>query len=162
MPGAKLNASFGWRLYAFILGVSILLGIAFSLAPAIQAARQVFAPGLRFESRSFTAGSKLLSLRSGLILVQVALSLPLLESAALLLRTLQNLRALDTGFSKENVLLASVNPSLNGYSKERAAGFYDELMTRTRALPGVKFASLASDSPISGGWDQNRVVVEGD
>jgi len=157
----NLQASFDWRLYAFILGLSILLGIAFSLAPAIQAARQVFAPGLRFESRSFTAGSKLLSLRSGLILVQVALSLPLLVSAALLLRTLQNLRALDTGFSKENVLLASVNPSLNGYSKERAAGFYDELMTRTRALPGVKFASLASDSPISGGWDQNRVVVEG-
>jgi predicted permease len=157
----NLHASFDWRLYGFILGVSILLGIAFSLAPAVQAARQVFAPGLRFESRSFTGASKLLSLRSGLILVQVALSLPLLVSAALLLRTLQNLRALDTGFGKENVLLASVNPSLNGYSKERTAAFYDELMARTRALPGVRFASLASDSPISGGWDQNGIVVEG-
>jgi len=157
----NLNASFDWRLYAFILGVSLLLGIAFSLAPAIQAARQVFAPGLRIESRSFTAGSKLLSLRSGLILVQVALSLPLLVSAALLLRTLQNLRAFDTGFGKENVLLASINPALNGYSKERTAAFYDELLARTRTLPGVKFASLASDSPISGGWDQNGIVVEG-
>ena len=157
----NLNASFDWRLYAFIFGVSILLGIAFSLAPAIQAARQVFAPGLRLESRSFTAGGKLLSLRSGLILVQVALSLPLLVSAALLLRTLQNLRALDTGFGKENVLLASVNPALNGYSKERMAAFYDELLARTRALPGVRFAGLASDSPISGGWDQNGIVVEG-
>lgn len=157
----NLSAGFDWRLYAFIFGVSLLLGIAFSLAPAIQAARQVFAPGLRFESRSFTAASKLLSLRSGLILVQVALSLPLLVSAALLLRTLQNLRAFDTGFSKENVLLASVNPSLNGYSKERTAAFYEELMAKTRALPGVKFASLASDSPISGGWDQNGIVVEG-
>jgi predicted permease len=157
----NLKASFDWRLYAFILAVSILLGIAFSLAPAIQAARQAFAPGLRFESRSFTGASKLLSLRSGLILVQVALSLPLLVSAALLLRTLQNLRALDTGFGKENVLLASVNPSLNGYSKERTAAFYDDLMAKTRALPGVRFASLASDSPISGGWDQNLIVVEG-
>jgi predicted permease len=157
----NLNASFDWRLYAFILGVSILLGIAFSLAPAIQAARQVFAPGMRFETRGFTAGRELLSLRSGLILVQVALSLPLLVSAALLLRTLQNLRAFDTGFGKENVLLASVNPSLNGYSKERAAAFYDELMAKTRALPGVRFASLATDSPISGGWDSNGIVVEG-
>ncbi len=157
----NLNASFDWRLYVFILGVSLVLGIAFSLAPAIQAARQVFAPGLRVESRSFTASSKLLSLRSGLILVQVALSLPLLVSAALLLRTLQNLRAFDTGFAKENVLLASMNPALNGYSKERTAAFYDELMARTRALPGVKFASLASDSPISGGWDQNGILVEG-
>jgi predicted permease len=157
----NLNASFDWRLYAFILGVSILLGIVFSLAPAIQAARQVFAPGLRFESRSFTAGTRLLSLRSGLILVQVSLSLPLLVSAALLLRTLQNLRAFDTGFGKDNVLLASVNPALNGYAKERTAAFYDELLAKTRALPGVKFAGLASDSPISGGWDQNAVVVEG-
>jgi predicted permease len=157
----NLHASFDWRLYVFILGVSLLLGVAFSLAPAIQAARQVFAPGMRFESRSFTAGSRLLSLRSGLILVQVALSLPLLVSAALLLRTLQNLRAFDTGFGKENVLLASVNPALNGYSKERTAAFFDELLARTRTLPGVKFASLASDSPISGGWDQNGIVVEG-
>ena len=157
----NLNASFDWRLYVFIFAVAILLGLAFSLAPAIQAARQVFAPGLRLESRSFTSGGRLLSVRSGLILVQVALSLPLLVSAALLLRTLQNLRTLDTGFGKENVLLASVNPSLNGYSPERTAAFYDELLTRTRAMPGVKFAGLASDSPISGGWDESLIVVEG-
>ncbi|HJP93198.1 MAG TPA: ABC transporter permease [Pyrinomonadaceae bacterium] len=157
----NLSAGVDWRLYLFILVVAIVLGLAFSLAPAIQAARQVFAPGLRFESRSFTSAGKLLSLRSGLILVQVALSLPLLVSAALLLRTLQNLRALDMGFGKENVLLASVNPALNGYSKERTASFFDELLAKTRALPGVKSASLASDSPISGGWDQIGVVVEG-
>jgi len=159
--GANLKASFDWRLYAFIFAVAILLGLAFSLAPAIQAARQVFASSLRLESRSFTSAGKLLSLRSALILVQVALSLPLLVSAALLLKTLHNLRAVDTGFSKENVLFASVNPALNGYSKERTAAFYDELLARTRALPGVKFASLATDTPVSGGWDQTGIVVEG-
>ena len=157
----NLGAGFDWRLYAFIFGTAILLGVAFSLAPAIQSARHVFAPGLRLESRSFTPGSKLLSLRSGLILVQVALSLPLLVSAALLLKTLQNLRALDTGFGKDNVLLASINPALNGYSPEGTARFYDELLTKTRALPGVKFASLASDSPISGGYDRVGIVAEG-
>ncbi|HEX7774163.1 MAG TPA: FtsX-like permease family protein, partial [Pyrinomonadaceae bacterium] len=157
----NLDASSDWRLYLFILGVSILIGVAFSLAPAIQAARQVFAPGLRLESRSFTSAGRLLSLRSALILVQVALSLPLLISAALLLKTLQNLRSVDTGFAKENVLFASVNPTLNGYSKEKTAAFYDNFLTRIRALPGVKFASLATDSPISGGWDQSGIVVEG-
>jgi predicted permease len=116
---------------------------------------------LRLESRSFTAAGRLVSLRSALILVQVALSLPLLVSAALLLKTLQNLRAVDTGFSKDNVLLASVNPSLNGYTPERSANFFNELLVRTRALPGVKFASFGSDSPISGNWDVNRIVVEG-
>ena len=157
----NLSASFDWRLYLFVLGVAVLLGVAFSLAPAIQAARHVFAPGLRLESRSFTSGGKLLSLRSALILVQVALSLPLLVSAALLVKSLQNLRAVDAGFGKENVLFASVNPSLNGYSNERTTAFYDQLLTRTRALPGVKFASLGSDSPVSGNSDQNLIVVEG-
>ncbi|HEX5889759.1 MAG TPA: ABC transporter permease, partial [Pyrinomonadaceae bacterium] len=157
----NLNNSFDWRLYLFIFGVALLLGVAFSLAPAIQAARQVFAPGLRLESRSFTSAGKLVSLRSGLILVQVALSLPLLVTAALLLKTLLNLRAVDTGFGKENVLLASLNPTLNGYTPERSANFYNELLARTRALPGVKFASLASDSPLSGSWDQYGIVVEG-
>ena len=157
----NLSATFDWRLYAFILLLSLVLGLAFSLAPAIQAARQVFSPGLRLESRSFTSAGRLLSLRSGLILVQVALSLPLLVSAALLLKTLQNLRSVDTGFGKENVLLASINPALNGYVKERSTAFYDELLAKTRTLPGVKFASLATDSPISGGWDRIGVVVEG-
>ena len=157
----NLSGSFGWRLYLFIFGVAMLVGLAFSLGPAIQAARQVFAPGLRLESRSFTSAGRLVSIRSALILVQVALSLPLLVSAALLLKTLQNLRAVDTGFGKENVLLASVNPSLNGYSLERSANFFNELLTRTRSLPGVKFASFATDSPLSGSWDQIGIVVEG-
>lgn len=157
----NLSGSFDWRLYLFIFGTAILLGVALSLAPAIQAARQVFSPGLRLESRSFTAAGRLVSLRSALILVQVALSLPLLFTAALLLTTLKNLRAVDTGFGKDNVLLASVNPALNGYTPERSTNFYNELLARTRALPGVKHASLASDSPISGGWDSNTISVEG-
>ena len=90
----NLDAPFGSRLYGFILGVSLLIGIAFNLAPAIQAARYSFTQGLRVESSSFTSAGKLLSLRSGLILAQVALSLPLLWSATLLIRTLQNLRSI--------------------------------------------------------------------
>jgi predicted permease len=158
---ANLTDTSSWRLYVFILVTAIVVGIAFSLAPALSAARYVAGPSLGGESRSFTSTGKLLSLRSGLILVQVAFSLPLLVSAALLIRTLQNLHALDTGFEKHNVLLASINPSLNGYSPEKSHAFYDELLSRARTLPGVTAASLASDSPISGGWDQNGIVVEG-
>ena len=162
-PGqrANLDSPLGWRFVSFVLLISIVVGVAFSLAPAIQAARHASVPALHLESRSFTAANRLFSLRSGLILLQVALSLPLLITAALLLRTLQNLRGLDTGFDKRNVLLATVNPSLNGYSPEKSKNFFNELLRRTRSLPGVTSASLASDSPISGGWDQNGIVVEG-
>ncbi|HEX6729598.1 MAG TPA: FtsX-like permease family protein, partial [Pyrinomonadaceae bacterium] len=100
-------------------------------------------------------------LRSGLILLQVSLSLPLLVTAALLVRTLQNLRDIDTGYEKTNLLMASINPALSGYSPEKSHSFYDQLLQKTRALPNVTAASLASDSPVSGGWDQNIIVVEG-
>ena len=158
---ANLNVPMGWKFAGFVLLTSILVGLLFSLAPAVQAARNASAPALRLESRSYTTAGKLLSLRSGLVLLQVALSLPLLIGGLLLLRTLQNLRAVDTGFSPNNVLLASVNPSLNGYTTEKSRNFFNELLTRSRELPGVTAASLATDSPLSGGWDMNGVVVEG-
>jgi putative ABC transport system permease protein len=162
-PGlrANLETPMSWRFVGFVFLVSLAVGVAFSLAPAIQVARHASVPALQAESRSFTATSRLFSLRSGLILLQVALSLPLLITAVLLVRTLQNLRGLNTGFDKRNVLLATVNPSLNGYSPEKSKSFFDELLRRTRATPNVTAASLASDSPISGGWDQSGVVVEG-
>jgi len=158
---ANLNPPFSLRFAGFVVLVSIVVGLLFSLAPAIQAARNAATPSLNLESRSFTSAGKLVSLRSGLILLQVALSLPLLIGATLLLRTLQNLRAVDTGFGKDNVLLASINPSLNGYTADKSRLFFNELLTRTRALPGVTAASVASDSPLSGGWDRNTIVVEG-
>jgi predicted permease len=157
----NLDLPFGWRFAGFTFLLSFIIGITFNSLPALQAARQAAVPSLHLESRSFTSAGKLLSLRSALIMVQVALSLPLLITATLLLRSLQNLRALDTGFGKENVLLAEMNPSINGYSPEKSQQFFDQILQRTRSLPGVTAASLASDTPISGGWDQNGIVVEG-
>jgi predicted permease len=157
----NLNQPFGWRFAGFVVLVSIVVGLLFSLAPAAQVARAKSTPSLQLESRSFTAAGRLLSLRSGLVLLQVALSLPLLIGAVLLVKSLQNLRAVDTGFSKDNVLIASVNPSLNGYSTDKSRIFFDDLLARTRALPGVRAVSLATDSPLSGGWDMTGISVEG-
>ncbi len=131
---ANLSASFDWRLYAFIFGVSILLGLAFSLAPAIQAARQVFAPGLRLESRSFTSAGQAFEFAQcvdpgpGCTLAAAAG-----QRGAAYSSHCKTCAHVDTGFSKENVLFASVNPALNGYSKERTAAFYEELLARTRS-----------------------------
>jgi predicted permease len=158
---ANLSQPFGWRFAGFIVLTSIVVGLLFSFAPAIQVARARSTAALQLESRSFTAAGGLLSLRSGLVLLQVALSLPLLIGAVLLLQTLQKLRAVDIGYSKDHVLLARINPSLNGYSNDKCRSFFSELLARTRALPGVSIASLATDSPLSGGVDRNGVIVEG-
>jgi len=152
----NLDAPFGWRFYGFILGVSLIVGVVFSLAPAVQAARYKFTAGFGVESRSFTSAGKLLSLRSGLILAQVALSLPLLVSAALLVRTLQNLRSFNPGFVKENVLLASINPSLNGYAPENYDKHFNGYVTMEYALehslniPAVKVLAAVGPGKLAG------------
>src|SRR6185295_10971570 len=84
----------------------------------------------------------------------------LLSISALFLNSLRNLRGVDTGFGKSNVLVASLNPTLNGYSQEKTMSFYRDLLVQLRSIPGVEAASLATDSPISGGWDRMGLVVE--
>ena len=157
----NLDLPLGWRFIGFTLLVSLAVGVVLGLAPALRAARGRSALALRGETRTFVSGGGLFSLRSGLILMQVALSLPLLIVAALFLNSLQKLRGVDTGFVRNNVLIASINPALNGYSPEKTQSFYRDLLLELRALPGVQAASLSSDSPISGGWDQEGLVVEG-
>ena len=126
----NLNAPFGWRFAGFVMLLSIVVGFLFSLAPAVQAARNASTPSLQLETRSVTSAGRLLSLRSGLVLLQVALSLPLLIGAVLLLRTLQNLRAVDTGFGRGNVLYATIDPSLNGYTADKSRLFFNDLLAR--------------------------------
>lgn len=157
----NLDTPLGWRFVGFTLLVSLLVGMAMGLAPALRAARSSSSVALHGESRTFVSGGGLFSVRSALILVQVALCLPLLIVSVLFLSSLQNLRGVDTGFGKKNVLIAAVNPALNGYTPEKIQSFYRDLLLGLRVIPGVESASLSSDSPISGGWDQLGLVVEG-
>ncbi|HSS19159.1 MAG TPA: ABC transporter permease [Pyrinomonadaceae bacterium] len=157
----NLDRPLGWRFIVFTSLLSLLVGVGVGLAPALRAAWGRPALALHGENRTFASGSGFFSLRSGLILVQVTLSVPLLIVSALFLNSLQHLRGVDAGFGKKNVLIASVNPALNGYSTEKSRIFFQDLLQGVRALPGVQSASLSSDSPISGGWDELGLVVEG-
>jgi predicted permease len=157
----NLDVPMDLRVLGFTLIASVVTGLMFGLAPVLQLSRSSASGALRDEAPSVASGGRLFSLRSGLVFLQVALSLPLLIAAGLFLRSLENLHGINAGFVKENVFLAQLNPSLNGYSQERIKGLYDDLLARVRSLPGVQAASFASDSPLSGGWDSNSVRVEG-
>jgi predicted permease len=158
---ANLEVPMDLRVLGFTLAASFVTGLLFGLAPGLQLARSSLSGVLRDDAPSLASGARLFSLRSGLVFLQVALSLPLLIAAGLFLRSLENLHGINAGFVKENVFLAQLNPSLNGYSQERIKGLYEDLLARVRSLPGVQAASFASDSPLSGGWDSNSVRVEG-
>ena len=158
---ANLHAPMDLRVLCFALFASLVTGLLFGLAPALQLSQAGVSIALRNDAPSIASGERLFSLRSALIFVQVALSLPLLIGAGLFLHSLRNLRGVNTGFVKENVFLATLNPSMNGYPQERIKSLYDELLARVRALPGVRAASLTTSSVISGSWDQEGVKVEG-
>jgi putative ABC transport system permease protein len=158
---ANLHAPMDLGVLGFALLVSLLTGLLFGLAPALQLSEASLSIGLRPEAPSIASGERIFSLRSALIFLQVALSLPLLIGAGLFLHSLENLRGVSTGFVKENVFLTTLNPAMNGYSQQRIKSLYDDLLARVRAMPDVRAASLTTSSVISGGWDQEGVKVEG-
>jgi predicted permease len=145
----------------FLVIASVFTGLLFGLAPALQISRSSVTEAMHGESAVTFSRERVFSLRNALVFLQVALSLPLLIGAGLFLHSLRNLRGIDMGFVKENVFLANLNPSLNGYSTERIRALYSDLLTRVRMLPGVRAASLTTSSAISGGWDSLSVRVEG-
>jgi len=153
-----------WRVLSFALGVSILTGIAFGLAPAFRSTRLDLAPALK-ENASTVPGSaariRRFHLGSALVVAQVALSVLVLIGAGLLVRTLENLRNINPGFDTRNVLLFEIDPTLLGYKDTQIESLYRELRDQLTALPGVTSVSYSSDALLSGGRWNETVHVEG-
>jgi predicted permease len=147
-----LDASIDWRVLAAAIAMGAAAGILCGLAPALQAGRSGLTQALKMESAAFRGR---FPLRSALVAVQVALSVILLIAAGLFLRTLLNLRSVDPGFNRQNIVLASTDPELSGYSTERARLYYRNLLEAARAIPGVRLASMADSSPLDNHtfWD---------
>jgi predicted permease len=102
-----------------------------------------------------------MTVRSLLVVTQVALSLVLLVSAGLLLRTVGNLRGVDVGFTSGRMLLATVDLGAAGYDRPRGLAFCATLVERLRALPGVEAVSLARVAPVAGGGSRTTVAIPG-
>ncbi|HEY2931798.1 MAG TPA: ABC transporter permease, partial [Acidobacteriota bacterium] len=120
-----LDASPDIRVLGFTLAVSMLTGLLFGAVPGLQATRSNLTSALKEEPAS-RAPRRRFGLRNLLVVGQVAVSLFLLIGAGLFIRTLANLKYLDTGFHADNVLLVSLNPGLSRYSPERTRSFYDQ------------------------------------
>ncbi len=159
-PVAGIHAALDWRVLAFTVIVCVLTGLLFGIAPAWQSTQPDLVPSLK-EDLPGSTGTRRFTLRKGLVILQVALSLPLLVGASLFARTLGNLRTLDTGFATNNVFIASVDPTRFGYKAQRTRDFYDRLCARVAGLPGVRVASLALITPLTGSSWNDNVTVEG-
>ncbi len=149
------------RVLAFTFGISLLTGIAFGLAPALQASKPNLLPVLKDEAYALGGGLRRFNLRSSLVVAQMALSLVLLIGAGLFLLSLRNAQNIDPGFDADKVLTASLNISLLRYNKAQGRAFYREVTERIAALPGVEAVSLARIVPVSGSGRIEGFWLEG-
>ena len=149
-----------WRILAFNFAVSLLTGIIFGLAPALQLTRPQLAGTLKDQVGSIAGGTSV-GLRKALVAAQVTLSLLLLIGAGLFIRSLRNLKDLDPGFSTGNLLEFAVDPTMNGYKPERSLDFYRQLQEQLDAIPGAESSAFAVVPILTGDeWD-NSIAVEG-
>ena len=152
----NLSATPDLPVLGFALAVSILTGLAFGVIPALQVSRTSIEQTQKKGNGRVSGG-----FRGGLVVLQIALCLPLLVVAGLFLHSLRNTRTIPTGFDGRHVILASINPLLNGYPEASVRQFFDRLLLETRAIPGVEAAGLATSVVLSGEADKIAVVVEG-
>jgi predicted permease len=148
------------RILLFALAVTMATGVIFGLVPALQATKPNVAGTLKDQAGAVVGGGSV-SMRKILVVAQVTLSLILLIAAGLFIRSLSNLKDLDPGFRTKNLMAFHVDPSLNGYPKERSRQFFQQLYEGMNRTPGVKSASLAIMPVLQGDeWD-STVAVEG-
>jgi len=156
-----IDLSMDQRVLGFNLTISVLTGIIFGLAPALRTSRTDLVSALKADTLSLGLGDRGSRLHSLLVIAQMALSLVLLISAALLLRSIQNAYKTDPGFEKKNLVLLSTELDLRGYADGEGTRFYQRLIDRVRSLPGLRSVSLTSIFPLSFASAETEINVEG-
>lgn len=142
----------------FTLGVTIATALFFGLVPALQATRPALLPSLKGEA---PAGGSRSRLSRGLVVTQMALSLVLLVCAGLFLRNLATATTVEKGFNSENMLIAGVDPGLQGYPRARSETFYRQLVERLGQAPGVVSVALADEVPLALSSSDRGVEIPG-
>ena len=174
LVGGRLGAALGWaadralstwgatelpggipvgmdlRVLLFTVLISLLTGIVTGIFPAVQLARTDLNSTLRDEGRGISGGRARGRLKNLLVIGQVALSLLLLIGAGLLLRSFEQLLRVDPGFEPDHVLTMNVSLPTAKYTKpEQQMAFFDEVLRRVSALPGVRDAAISAALPLS-------------
>jgi len=144
---------------AFTFGIALLTSLIFGLVPALQASRPQVEQSLRETSRGSTGGVRSHRLRFAFVVSQFALSLVLLVGAGLLIRSFAQLRAVKPGFEPRGVITFwQALPKARYGEVDQQTQFFDKLLTRLTALPGIEDAGIVSPLPFSGN-DQGRTFT---
>lgn len=148
------------RVLLFSLALSVVTGMVFGVAPALKASRPAVVPALKDSPESGERSARF-TLKQVLVVTEVTLSLLLLITAGLFVRSLQSAQAIDPGFEVEKLVSAPLNVNLLRYTQEQGRDFYRRVVDRVEHLPGVEAASVARVAVMTGGGRILSVHVEG-
>jgi predicted permease len=148
-----------WVAVAFTVGVTLLSAFLAGLIPALTTSGKGALGALQESSRSHTGGQTRTRLRKLLLSLEVALTVVLLIGAGLLLKSYQKLRASDMGCATDNVLTMRLSLPDEHYGHEQRVHFFEQLLSRVRALPGVSAAAIVNVVPGQGYGGDNLVTI---
>jgi predicted permease len=148
-----------FRVMIFAAGVSILTGLLFGLAPALQSTRASLAPALK--SEAVAERLRRFQIRDVLVSAQVALSVVLLVGSVLVVRSLQHALSVNIGFEPQGASCVSFDLGLQGYDEAHGREFQRRLMERVRALPGIESAGMINYLPLTLNQNNNVIFIEG-
>ncbi len=149
------------RVLGFTTLISLLAGIAFGLAPALQSTKPQLAPTLRDEATNVIGGRRRVTLRNTLVVGQIAVSLVLLIGSGLFVRSLQKAQAISPGFYTGPAAMLWPNMELSGYDEARGRQLQQQLLDRLRQLPGVTHVAMADRLPLGAGVVTRGMNVDG-
>jgi len=150
-----------WTALAFALALATLVGVAFGLAPALYATRLSLSGSMK-PGGAVIQNVRRFRMSAGRLLVvaEVALALVLLAGSGLMMRSLGRLLAIDPGFNAQNLLTVRMSVPTGGLASDSLPGFYNDVITRLGARPGVTSVALTSCTPLSGGCEGAPIDVE--
>jgi predicted permease len=157
MEDASIDAS----IVLFDLLLSLFTGLLFGVLPAWRVSRSSPALALRDGSRSVTGGHGQNRIHNGLVIAQTAIGLVLLVGSGLFIRSFVRILNVDPGFDPKQVLTARVGVSFGKLQHDQHVQFYEQLLGRVSALPGVRSASAGWPLPMSGGNASISFGIEG-
>jgi predicted permease len=147
-----IDLSLDSHVLLFTLGVALLTGLLFGAAPAIKASVPNLMDALKIGGRGGSVSWKRNTMRSMLVVSEIALSLVALVGAGLFIRSMRQAQRVDPGFESRNLFMMAFDLGAMHYDEERAQQFFRLAVERAAATPGVKSATIASNFPLGGGF----------
>ena len=144
-----ITTSVNLRLLAFVAALASVCVVFFALVPALRSTDTSLVEGLHEAGRGSATGHRRRGLSATLVVSQITLSMVLVATALLLVRSVRQLQQVDLGFDPSHVLTFKLDPGLNGYKGERVVDVYSRILERLRTAPGVAQATLSNQTLVS-------------